>query len=582
MGRLGLFLLLCLAPWVMRAESPGNGWPDLSIPAPFQGGGEKDAALIIGISDYAFLSDIPGAAENAKDWATYLTKTRGLDPARVFLLTDGDAYLEPILSKLEAAVASTREGGTLWVIYIGHGYGGQLEDKNHTGFLVGSDAKSDRDTIKSRSLSQDALFKALNKGKQAQTTVVLDACFSGKTPDGNDLVDDDSQVIIISTDPEQSAKRQASKKKIVILTASQAEQLAGPLPAARRPAFSYLVLGSLRGWADQDGNKDGNVTIEEIIDYSKQTILQRKRIAQTPSFKGLNGTSEKTVLAKGDEPKPSPDYNAVPVGANSGGNVTPGKENPTTAPPEKLVEYTKVKLTSTPEGAEIFVDNRSQGLTPLELLFPKEEKTINVKLRRDGFEDQSDDVSLLQNYEKTFALKELPKPVDPAEKIQKMIFSTALGAGALTAAVFSPLITKGIEGSPVFEGNCSNGAEERRDVGGGLLSGASGVFAGAAWWIQKEEESPRLVPMLGASATAFAVSGFSLVVARCPKNEDDSPNSINDPQFFTGVALLSASAIDFALWAVMRSRGQDDAEPKTAFFVSPTQSGALLQLQLSF
>ncbi|MFA6315935.1 MAG: SUMF1/EgtB/PvdO family nonheme iron enzyme [Elusimicrobiota bacterium] len=36
---------------------------------------------------------------------------------------------------------------------------------------------------------------------------------------------------------------------MAVLTAAKADQFAGSLPGTKRPAFSYLVLGGLRGWA---------------------------------------------------------------------------------------------------------------------------------------------------------------------------------------------------------------------------------------------------------------------------------------------------------------------------------------------
>ncbi len=43
-------------------------WPSIDTPLPKQGGGEKDAALLISIADYAFLPDVAGAKENAAAW----------------------------------------------------------------------------------------------------------------------------------------------------------------------------------------------------------------------------------------------------------------------------------------------------------------------------------------------------------------------------------------------------------------------------------------------------------------------------------------------------------------------------------
>ena len=59
-------------------------------------------------------------------------------------------------------------------------------------------------------------------------------------------------------------------RKTTILSAGEHDQFAGPLPGslpyADRPAFSYLTLGAMTGWGDE--NKDGVVTVQETIRYS--------------------------------------------------------------------------------------------------------------------------------------------------------------------------------------------------------------------------------------------------------------------------------------------------------------------------
>ncbi len=103
---------------------------------PAQGGGQNDAALVIGIQDYAYAPDIPGAAQNAEDWYQYLVKTRQVPIGSVKLLRDGEASLE-LMEEAAAEVATkVKPGGTLWVVFIGHGAPAQ-ED----GVLIGADAQ---------------------------------------------------------------------------------------------------------------------------------------------------------------------------------------------------------------------------------------------------------------------------------------------------------------------------------------------------------------------------------------------------------------------------------------------------------
>ena len=69
------------------------------------------------------------------------------------------------------------------------------------------------------------------------------------------------------------------------MTAARSDQYAGPLPGAARPAFSYLMLGGLRGWADLDG--DGGVAASELHEYVSDAMraLIRGR-SQNPTLTG--------------------------------------------------------------------------------------------------------------------------------------------------------------------------------------------------------------------------------------------------------------------------------------------------------
>ncbi len=247
-------------------------WPDLSSPADSGGGGQRDAALIVGIEDYVFAPDVEGALENAGDWYVHLTRARGVPVGNVFLLRDQEGTRENILDKAAAAARRVGKGGTLWVVYIGHGAPGR---DGKDGILVGSDAQQSASSLYARSVPQQELFDALKDGKQARTVAIIDACFSGKSNNGRALVEGLQPLLPV----------RAQVGEVTVLTAAEGDQFAGPLPGARRPAFSYLALGALRGWADR--NKDGDVTPAEVVSYSQDAlrVLLRDR-SQTPSLSG--------------------------------------------------------------------------------------------------------------------------------------------------------------------------------------------------------------------------------------------------------------------------------------------------------
>ena len=82
-------LLLALAAAAGAAES----WPDFAS-SKGPGGGEKDAAVIVGAERYAFVAKVPGARQNADDWHAFLTEGLKVPADRVALLRDNEATLE--------------------------------------------------------------------------------------------------------------------------------------------------------------------------------------------------------------------------------------------------------------------------------------------------------------------------------------------------------------------------------------------------------------------------------------------------------------------------------------------------------
>lgn len=249
-------------------------WPELSALPPEQGGGEADAAVIVGIERYPFVAAVQGAAQNAEDWHLYLTKTRGVPVGQVKLLRDSEASLEDIRDAAAWAAGVVKPGGTLWFVFIGHG---APHKDGQDGVLIGVDAQQRAESLYNRSLRRSELMSILGKGRQESAVVVLDACFSGRTAEGKELVKGLQPLIALAA--------AGAWPKAAVFTAARSDQFAGPLPGASRPAFSYLMLGALRGWADAD--KDGTVTSQEALAYTQsslEALLKDRR--QTPELLG--------------------------------------------------------------------------------------------------------------------------------------------------------------------------------------------------------------------------------------------------------------------------------------------------------
>jgi len=267
-------------------------WPDLSNPAKAQGGGEKDAAVIVGSENYLMVAKVPGARRNAQDWQAYLTETRNVPLEKVTLLRDNEATLEKMRKYAAKAASQVEPGGTLWFVFIGHGAPSR---DGKDGLLVGVDAQQDADGLYARSLARRELLDILNKGKQARTVVLVDACFSGRSSSGEALVAGLQPLVLT-----RSAMTDIDHRTI-LLTAAKSDQFAGPLPKAEssRPAFSYLALGALRGWA---ADANGKVTAAALIAFANKALGLAHDRTQTPE---LSAGAAGAVLGLGRENSPN-------------------------------------------------------------------------------------------------------------------------------------------------------------------------------------------------------------------------------------------------------------------------------------
>lgn len=281
---------------LQNAHAVEDIWPEIEFSKETQKT-PADTALIISIEDYAFVSDIPGANRNGQAWYRYFTEARGLPTENVRWLKDTNGSKEKIYTSALEIADKSSEDGNMWVIFIGHG---APSEDGSDGMLIGVDAQQDAQGLYGRSISQEKLLGLLEQGKQKETIAVIDACFSGQSTSGE--LAPGLQPLIATADLQTGTT--------TVLSAGRNDEFAGPLPGADRPAFSYLTLGALQGWGDDDNN--GEVTAQEVQSYAtkalQSTLLGRQQNPQ------VVGATESTI---GFGSNTSPDFAEVNLNMRS-------------------------------------------------------------------------------------------------------------------------------------------------------------------------------------------------------------------------------------------------------------------------
>lgn len=289
----GIGLVTALAFSLLGAEPV---WPDLNSQPPATGGGENDAALVVAIEHYACLPQVAGAVELGLAWYLYLGTVRNIPT--VTLLKDSEATPNKIRNALDAVAERVKPGGRAWVVFIGHGAPSQ---DGRDGVLVGAMAQADQVDFFPQTVPRGEVVQRLRKATPGALppVLVIDACFSGTDTEGKTLVK--GAQFAVSQDMLEEEEEEAT-----LLTAGRARDIAGQLPGAQHPAFSYLLLGALRGWGDRDG--DGVVTALEAVQYAQDAILMLDSgRQQKPQFHGpdqaLTARLQGTALEKGPDLK---------------------------------------------------------------------------------------------------------------------------------------------------------------------------------------------------------------------------------------------------------------------------------------
>ncbi len=243
-----------------------------------------DAAVVVGIEDYAFLPDVPYAQRDAEAFQDLLLYTVGVPADRVQLL-ETNASKERIETAVAEAAERIDPGGTLWVYFAGHGAASPTTGER---MLLGIDTMADAQSFEARSLPIARIEELAPEG--ARTVLVVDACYAGAGRTGSDLLPGKRFAVPAYVQPAAST--------FVEWTAAQPNELSGPLEPARHGAFTWAVVGALRGWADGQltGEADGAITFDEADLYVQEVLRAVDVRDQKPALRVADRNAAAVVL----------------------------------------------------------------------------------------------------------------------------------------------------------------------------------------------------------------------------------------------------------------------------------------------
>ncbi len=238
-------------------------------------------ALIIGNQNYRFVSDVPYAIHDARVFADYCKKTLGIPVENIHVAED--ATKQMILEEeIQDWIGSIPEPETkkLIVYYAGHGVP-DVKNKNKA-YLLPTDV---RGTSPHRGIALDEFYQKLGDLDFLQTSVFLDACFSGVNRENEGVTEG---LRAVEIDAEDTA---LGGGNIVVFSAAQGNETAQGYPEEGHGLFTYYLLKELN-------ESNGNVTFGYLADQIANNVSQKSkelkmRKDQTPTANASENMSDR-------------------------------------------------------------------------------------------------------------------------------------------------------------------------------------------------------------------------------------------------------------------------------------------------
>ncbi len=238
--------------------------------------------VILGIEDYRYAPDVTFARKDAARMREYFAKALGLKENNIYFRTDRDAtqgefrkVFDPDQGWLAKRIDPDETD--IFVYYVGHG---KPDIATGDSYLMPADSDPDYPATGYR---LDELYHSLERLPARQVTVMLDACFSGRTGRGTQV-----EMLLEGTRGIGVAPRRIEVgERLVVLTASAGNQVSSSYPEKSHGLFTYFLMRGLKGEAD--ANQDRAVTMHELYTYVRlQVTSQAGRLdrEQTPELRG--------------------------------------------------------------------------------------------------------------------------------------------------------------------------------------------------------------------------------------------------------------------------------------------------------
>lgn len=251
-----------------QRRQPGGAAPPEAIV--FTADYGRRIAAVVGISRYSHLSNLEGAARDAKDTGDML---RALGFDEVLELYDEAATRESILDLLGNQLQrKTTENDLAFIFFAGHGTTETLPNGEKRGYLIPTDGTTE--DAYTTGISMETIRDLSNRLPAKHVYYAIDACYSGS--------------LAVSRGQGMPSTPGQRIQSVQMMTAGTEGQQA--IEQGGRGVFTTYLLQGMRGEADRNGDKV--VTATEIGWFVSDQVRLATKSRQTPVYGRMSGAGE--------------------------------------------------------------------------------------------------------------------------------------------------------------------------------------------------------------------------------------------------------------------------------------------------
>jgi hypothetical protein len=215
--------------------------------------------LVVGITDYADVPDVPFADRSAHLFADLAKKALGAKDENVITLTDAEATAGRLRGRLRTLLNRLGPNDHLMIYYAGHGVPAK---DGKAAYLLAQDGGPG--SYEEPDLQLDTLYAQIDKSRVGQASLFIDACFSGRSGKDGIVFEGVGGITLV---PVNSVRPDS---RLTVLTAGRSDQFSNQDKTHGHRLFGYHLMKSLL-----EGGK--NQTASQLHATLRERVLSDSR-----------------------------------------------------------------------------------------------------------------------------------------------------------------------------------------------------------------------------------------------------------------------------------------------------------------